>query len=317
MPIADTVLDLIGRTPLVRLSVLAQAQGCVAEVIAKLEYFNPAASIKDRLANAMVEAAEREGKLKPGQFPPQVIVEPTSGNTGIGLALVAAVKGYSLILTMPESMSEERKALLRGLGADLVLTPADQGMNGAVAEAARLVQSTPGAVMLQQFSNPAGPEVHARTTAQEIWDDCEGKVDIAVAGVGTGGTITGIGRRLKELNPAARIYAVEPAESPVLEGGQPGPHLIQGIGAGFVPEVLDRGVLDGVLAVPGELALTTARDLVRKEGIFCGISSGAAAAAALQLGKDPANKGKRIVFIAPDTADRYLSTRLFEDGKTG
>ena len=315
MLIADTVLDLIGHTPLVRLNAVAGERGCVAEVIAKLEYFNPAASIKDRLAHAMIEAAERDGKLKPGQTPPQVIVEPTSGNTGIGLALVAAVKGYGLILTMPESMSAERKALLRGLGANLVLTPAAQGMGGAIAEAMRIVQDTPGAVMLQQFSNPAGPDVHARTTAQEIWDDCEGRVDMVVAGVGTGGTITGIGRRLKELNRSIRIYAVEPAESPVLEGGKPGPHLIQGIGAGFVPDVLDRAILDGVIPVSGESALATARELVRKEGIFCGISSGAAAAAALTLGADPANKGKRIVFIAPDTADRYLSTRLFEDGK--
>lgn len=313
MPIADTVLDLIGRTPLVRLHALTTGAGCLAEVLAKLEYFNPAASIKDRLALAMVEAAEQTGRLTPGQTPPQVIVEPTSGNTGIGLALVASVKGYRVILTMPESMSAERKALLRGVGAALVLTPASGGMAAAVAEAERITAATPGAVMLGQFTNPAGPAVHAQHTAREIWDDCAGAVDIVVAGIGTGGTATGLGRRLKELNAAVRVYGVEPAESPVLTGGKAGPHLIQGIGAGFVPEILERGVLDGIIDIPGEEALATARALIRKEGIYCGISSGAAAAAAIRLAKDPANRGKRIVFVAPDTADRYLSTRLFEE----
>ena len=313
MPIAENVLELIGRTPMVRLQKLVQERGGRAEVAAKLEYFNPASSVKDRLALAMVEAAEKDGLLAPGQHPAQVIVEPTSGNTGIGLALVAAVKGYSLVLTMPESMSNERKMLLRGLGATLVLTPAALGMNGAVQEATRIVEKTPGAVMLQQFNNPAGPDVHARTTAKEIWDACEGRVDIVVAGIGTGGTATGIGKRMKELNPAVRVYGVEPMESAVLSGGKAGPHLIQGIGAGFVPGALDVSVLAGVIAVPGEKALETARKLMRQEGIFCGISSGAAAFAALELADDPANKGCRIVFVAPDTADRYLSTRLFEE----
>ena len=313
MPIANNMLDLVGWTPMVRLRKLEEERGAHAEVVAKLEYFNPGSSIKDRLAAAMVEAAEAEGRLKPGLDPAQVIVEPTSGNTGIGLALVAAVKGYSLVLTMPESMSNERKTLLRGLGAKLVLTPAAAGMNGAIKEAEDIVARTPGAVMLQQFANQAGPRVHARTTAKEIWDDCGGKVDIVVAGVGTGGTATGIARRLRELVPSARVYGVEPAESAVLSGGKAGPHLIQGIGAGFVPEVLDKSVLAGIIAVPGETALETARALMRREGIFCGISSGAAAFAALELAKDPANKGARIVFIAPDTAERYLSTRLFEE----
>lgn len=313
MPIAANMLELVGRTPMVRLGKLVEANSGQAEVAAKLEYFNPASSVKDRLALAMVEAAERDGKLKPGLDPAGVIVEPTSGNTGIGLALVAAVKGYSLVLTMPESMSNERKTLLRGMGATLVLTPAALGMNGAIQEAAKITAETPGAVMLQQFTNPAGPEVHARTTAGEIWDDCGGRVDIVVAGIGTGGTATGIARRMKDLDPAVRVYGVEPTESAVLSGGKAGPHLIQGIGAGFVPEILDQSLLAGVIAVTGEKALETARALMRLEGIFCGISSGAAAFAALQLAGDPANKGRRIVFVAPDTAERYLSTRLFEE----
>lgn len=311
MNIATSVLDCIGRTPLVRLNKLPDEGACESEIIAKLEYMNPASSIKDRLALAMVLAAEKEGRLTPGTKPRGVIVEPTSGNTGIGLALVAAARGYDLILTMPESMSEERKKLLRGLGARLVLTPADKGMAGACADAERILAETPGAVLLQQFSNPAGPDMHARTTAREIWDDCAGELDAVVAGVGSGGTVTGLGRRLKQLNPAIRVYAVEPAESPVLGGGKAGPHIIQGIGAGFVPEVLDRSVIDEVVAVPGETAVATARALMRKEGLFCGISSGAAAAAALLVGKKM--PGQRIVFIAPDTAERYLSTRLFAD----
>jgi cysteine synthase A len=312
MRIADTVLQIIGHTPLVRLNALTREEPpCVAEVVAKLEFTNPGSSVKDRLALAMVELAERQGLLTPGADPAQVIVEPTSGNTGIGLALVAAVKGYKLVLTMPESMSQERKALLRGLGAGLVLTPAADGMGGAVREAERIVAQSPGAVMLQQFSNPAGPEVHARTTAQEIWDDTDGKVDIVVAGIGTGGTITGLARQLKSLNPAIRAYGVEPAESAVLSGGKAGSHLIQGIGAGFVPDILDREILDGVIPVPGQEAIATAKAMMRKEGLFCGISSGAAAWAALELARDKANAGLRIVFVAPDTADRYLSTALF------
>lgn len=311
MRIADNVLGVIGHTPLVRLNVLPRRMGCAAEIVAKLEYTNPGSSIKDRLALAMVEAAEVSGALTPGASPPNIIVEPTSGNTGIGLALVAAVKGYSLILTMPESMSEERKTLLRGLGAELVLTPSARGMSGAVEAAEELLRTKPGAVMLGQFSNPVGPEIHARTTAREIWDDCDGELDIVVAGIGTGGTISGLGRKFRELKPSIRVYGVEPAESAVLSGGKAGPHLIQGIGAGFVPEVLDRSVLDGVIPVPGEQAIATARGLMREEGIFCGISSGAAAHAALTLGAKEENSGKRIVFIVPDTADRYLSTKLF------
>ena len=312
MPIAADMLELVGRTPIVRLRNVVEATGGQAEVMAKLEYFNPASSIKDRLALAMVEAAERDGALMPGCEPAQIIVEPTSGNTGIGLALVAAVKGYSLVLTMPEHMSDERKTLLRGLGARLTLTPAALGMNGAVQEAVKIVSKTPGAVMLQQFSNPAGPDVHARTTAEEIWNDCDGSVDIVVATVGTGGTATGIGRRMKEFGPAIRVYGVEPAESAVLSGGKAGPHLIQGTGAGFVPEILDKSMLAGIIAVSGEKALETARMLMRREGILCGISSGAAAFAALELARDPVNRGRRIVFVAPDTAERYLSTSLFE-----
>lgn len=311
MKIANIVLDTIGGTPLVRLRRIVSDPPCVAEVVAKLEYFNPGSSVKDRLALAMVEAAEAAGLLVPDSSPRQVIVEPTSGNTGIGLALVAAVKGYDLVLTMPESMSEERKILLRGLGAQLVLTPASEGMPGAVREAESIVKQSPGAVILQQFSNPAGPEVHAKHTAQEIWDDCQANVDIVVAGIGTGGTVTGIGKRLKEMNPSIQIFGVEPLESPILNGGKPGPHLIQGIGAGFVPDVLDKSVIDGVIDVPGENALLTARALMREEGIFCGISGGAAAFAALELARKEENKGKRIVFIAPDTAERYLSTKLF------
>ncbi len=311
MKIARNMLEVIGKTPLVQLCRLPQSLGCHAQVIAKLEYMNPGSSVKDRLALALVEAAEAEGRLKPDASPPYVIVEPTSGNTGIGLALVAAVKGYSLILTMPESMSTERKVLLGGLGAQLVLTPAADGMAGAVLEAEKITARQGNAVMLRQFSNPAGPEVHSRHTAQEIWDDCEGKLDIVVAGIGTGGTVTGIARRLKSLNPALRVYGVEPAESSILNGGKPGPHLIQGIGAGFVPDILDSSILDGILAVPGQEALRTSRALMRQEGIFGGISTGAAAYAALQLAGKRENQGCRIVFIAPDTAERYLSTLLF------
>ena len=311
MSLFQGALEAIGRTPMISLRVVPKERGCVARLTAKIEARNPGGSVKDRLALAMVDAAEREKRLVPGLSSQGVIVEPTSGNTGIGLALVAAVRGYSLILTMPESMSEERKSLLRGLGAQLVLTPAAGGMAAAVKEAERLVAQTPGAVMLAQFSNPAGPDIHERTTAREIWDDCGGAVDIAVAGIGTGGTVTGIARGLKARNPNIKVYGVEPAESPVLNGGKAGPHLIQGIGAGFIPDVLDMAVLDGVMAVPGEAALATAKNLMSKEGLFCGISSGAAACAALELACNPANAGKHIVFIAPDTADRYLSTRLF------
>lgn len=311
MPPFSDILKAIGRTPLAALRVLPAENACGAEIFAKLEAANPGGSIKDRLALAMVDAAEQEGRLVPHSRPRHMIVEATSGNTGIGLALVAAVRGYDLTLTMPESMSEERKTLLRGLGARLLLTPASGGMAGSLDAARRLVAENDGAVMMSQFSNPAGPDVHERTTAVEIWEDLEGRVDVAVAGIGTGGTITGLARGLKARNAALKIFGVEPAESALLSGGGPGPHLIQGIGAGFVPDILDRGLLDGVLAVPGEKALALAKDLMRKEGMFCGISSGAAACAALKLGRDPAFAGKRIVFIAPDSADRYLSTRLF------
>ena len=311
MHIASDMTALIGNTPLVRLNQVVPQGG--AEVLAKLEFFNPASSVKDRIALNMVTAAEKMGILIPGQTPAQIIVEPTSGNTGIGLAFVAAVKGYGLILTMPESMSNERKTLLRGLGARLVLTPASGGMAAAVAEAEKIARETPGAVMLGQFDNPANPAAHAATTAEEIWHDTEGAVDVLVATAGTGGTVTGTGKRLKELNPSIRVYAVEPEESPVLSGGKPSPHGIQGIGAGFVPRVLDRAVLDGVLTVTTEEALAFAGRLIREEGILCGISSGAAGCVAARLASEPAFAGKRIVFIVCDTAERYLSTRLFAD----
>ncbi|MCC8194135.1 MAG: cysteine synthase A [Deltaproteobacteria bacterium] len=311
MRIAADMTALIGNTPLVRLHKVVPQGG--ADVYAKLEFFNPASSVKDRIAMGMVTDAEKAGILTPGREPAQVIVEPTSGNTGIGLAFVAAVRGYRLILTMPESMSDERKTLLRGLGAELVLTPAADGMSGAVAEAERIVKQTPGAVMLGQFDNPANPATHYATTAEEIWRDTDGTVNVLVSAAGTGGTVTGTGKRLKELGRDIAVYAVEPAESPVISGGEPGKHGIQGIGAGFLPKVLDRSVLDGVLTVSTDEALAFARRLIREEGILCGISSGAAGCAAVRLAGDPAFTGKRIVFIVCDTAERYLSTRLFAD----
>ena len=308
MRIANNMLELVGRTPMVWLT--RMAEGCPAKVAAKLESFNPCSSVKDRIGVAMIEAAEREGKIGPGA----VIVEPTSGNTGIGLAFMCAVRGYTLILTMPESMSLERRTLLKGFGARLVLTPAAKGMSGAVERARELVAEIPGAFMPMQFANPANPEVHALTTGPEIWDDTDGLVDIFVAGVGTGGTLTGVGRSLKARKPSLKAIAVEPAASPVLSGGKPGPHAIQGIGAGFVPEVLDRGVVDEVVTVANEDALATARRLLREEGILCGISSGANAYAALELARRPENAGKVIVFIVCDTGERYLSTPLFSEG---
>jgi cysteine synthase A len=309
MRIAPDMTALIGKTPLVRLNRVVPQGG--AEVVAKLEFFNPSSSVKDRAAMGMIRAAEQAGILIPGRSPAQVIVEPTSGNTGIGLAFASAVRGYALILTMPESMSEERKILLRGLGATLVLTPAAGGMSAALAEAEKIVKETPGAVMLGQFDNPANPAAHYATTAEEIWQDTDGTVDVIVAAAGTGGTVTGTGKRLKELNPAIQVYAVEPSESPVLSGGAAGKHGIQGIGAGFVPKVLDRSVLDGILTVATDEALAFAERLIREEGILCGISSGAAGFAAARLAADPAFAGKRIVFLVCDTAERYLSTRLF------
>ncbi|MFV0423536.1 cysteine synthase A [Oleidesulfovibrio sp.] len=305
MKIAKNMADLVGSTPLVRLTKLAE--GCHAEVVAKLEFYNPCGSVKDRIARNMVDTALASGEITPES----VLVEPTSGNTGIGLAFICAVHGLKLILTMPESMSDERKKLLRGFGANLVLTPAAQGMRGAIAEAERIVRETPGAVMLQQFANPANPAAHRSTTAEEIWQDTDGNVDAFVAGVGTGGTITGVGQRLRELKSDLHVVAVEPEASPVLSGGAPAPHPIQGIGAGFIPDVLDTDVYDEVITVSGDDAMETARKLLKQEGILCGISSGANAYAALQLAKRPEMKGKRIVFIICDTGERYLSTPLF------
>jgi len=305
--IARDVVALVGNTPLVRLNRVTQ--GCTAEVVAKLESYNPCGCVKERIGVSMIEAAEASGQLAPGG----TVVEPTSGNTGIGLAMTCAVKGYKLILAMPESMSEERKKLLRILGAELVLTPGKEGMLGAIKKAQEIVDSTPGATMPQQFENPANPEIHRTTTAEEIWRDTAGRVDAVVAGVGTGGTITGIAQAIKERRPGFKAIAVEPAGSPVLSGGEPGPHKIQGIGAGFVPGVMDTSLMDEVIQVTEEHAAQTARQLARQEGILAGISGGAAAWAALEVARRPEWAGKRIVVILPDTGERYLSTWLFED----
>lgn len=307
MRIAKDMTELVGKTPMVFLTRLAE--GCAARVAAKLESFNPCSSVKDRIGVAMLRAAERDGRMTPDT----VVVEPTSGNTGVGLAFMCAVRGYKLVLTMPESMSVERRTLLRGFGAELVLTPAAKGMRGAVERAAELVESLPRAFMPMQFSNPANPEIHALTTAEEIWADTDGAADIFVAGVGTGGTLTGVARTIKGRKANFRAVAVEPAASPVLSGGKPGPHAIQGIGAGFVPEVLDRELVDEVLTVENEAALHMARRLLREEGILCGISSGANAHAALEIAKRPENAGKLVVFVVCDTGERYLSTPLFTE----
>ena len=306
--IYDSIIDTIGATPLVRFKRLAAEAGAKADIVGKLEFFNPLASVKDRIGFAMIEAAELAGELKPGG----TIIEPTSGNTGIALAFVAAAKGYKLILCMPESMSLERRKMLQLLGAEIVLTPASKGMSGAVRQAEELAAATPGAIIPQQFKNAANPALHEKTTAEEIWADTAGKVDIIVSGVGTGGTITGIGHVLKKRKPSVKLVAVEPEDSPVLSGGAPGPHKIQGIGAGFVPDILDKGVVDEILQIGNETALNTARKAAKLEGIPVGISSGAALAAALELGLRPENAGKLIVAIIPSFAERYLSTALFD-----
>ena len=306
--IYSSILDTIGETPLVRVRKLAAEAGCRAEILAKAEFFNPLGSVKDRIGRAMIDAAERQGKLGPST----VLVEPTSGNTGIALAFVCAAKGRRLILTMPEGMSVERRKMLRLLNAEIELTPTSEGMRGAIARAERIVAELGDALMLQQFNNPANPEIHRRTTAEEIWRDTDGGVDAVVSGVGTGGTITGIGQVLKPRLRQLRMVAVEPADSPVLSGGLPGPHKIQGIGAGFIPDILDRAVIDEVVKVTNDESFATARELAKLEGIPCGISSGAAVAAACAIGVRDGMAGKQIVVIIPSFAERYLSTALFE-----
>lgn len=307
--IYNSITETIGDTPLVRLARLPQQAGAKADILLKLEFFNPIASVKDRIGVSMIEALERDKIIAPGK---NTLVEPTSGNTGIALAFVAAAKGYRLILVMPDSMSIERRKMLALLGAELVLTEAAKGMKGAIARAQEIISATPGSIMPQQFENPANPEIHRRTTAEEIWNDTAGKVDVVISGVGTGGTITGVGQVLKARKPSVRMIALEPEDSPVLSGGQPGPHKIQGIGAGFVPAILDRKVIDEVITISNETAFETARKAAKLEGIPVGISSGAAIAAALEVGARPDMAGKMIVTIIPSFAERYLSTALFE-----
>ncbi len=310
MRIAQNITELVGRTPLVELNRIPQAEGCVARIVVKLEGMNPSASVKDRIGVSMIEVAEQQGLISPGKT---ILVEPTSGNTGIALAMAAAAKGYQLILTMPDTMSTERRAMLRAYGAQLELTPGIQGMGGCIQLAQEIVATTQDAYMLQQFNNSANPQIHREATAEEIWDDTEGQVDFLVAGVGTGGTITGVAEVIKKRKPSFQAIAVEPASSPVLSGGRPGPHKIQGIGAGFIPEVLKVELIDEVIAVPDDDAISYGRRLAREEGLLSGISTGAALCAAIKVAQRPENEGRLIVMVQPSFGERYLSTPLFQD----